>query len=97
MMPATLAIFPLALLTTAQAQKLADEFRVEMLHHRLDEFADRYCPAVKRFGLNHWSLDQVEFATDMPLAFLDATPHKTVRFYAYGFHLGCVASDRSMG
>jgi hypothetical protein len=49
-----------------QAQKLADEFRVEMLHRKLDGFADRYCPVVKEFGLNyHWSLDQVEFATDI--------------------------------
>ena len=48
-----------------KAQKLADEFSVEMLHWRLDEFADRYCPVVKQFELNyHWSLDQVEFATD---------------------------------
>ena len=38
---------------------------------RLAERLDRAsaCPVVKRFGLNyHWSLDQVEFATDMPLA-----------------------------
>jgi hypothetical protein len=49
-----------------QAQKLADGFRVEMLHRKLDEFADRYCPVVKQFELNyHWSLDQVEFATDI--------------------------------
>jgi hypothetical protein len=49
-----------------QAQKLADEFRVEMLHRKLDGFADRYCPVVKRFELDyHWSLDQVEFATDL--------------------------------
>jgi hypothetical protein len=49
-----------------QAQKPADEFRVEILHRKLDRFADRYCPVVKQFGLNyHWSLDQVEFATDV--------------------------------
>ncbi len=49
-----------------QAQKLADEFQVEMLHCKLDGFADLYCPVVKRLGLNyHWSLDQVEFATDL--------------------------------
>ena len=49
-----------------QAQKPAGEFRVEMLHRKRDEFADRYCPVVKQCGLNyHWSLDQVEFATDM--------------------------------
>ena len=48
------------------AQKLADEFRVEMLHRKLNGFADRYCPVVKQFELDyHWSLDQVEFATDI--------------------------------
>src|SRR6202140_4071273 len=49
-----------------QAQKLANEFRVEMLHRKLDPFAGLYCPVVKHFGLDyHWSLDQVEFATDV--------------------------------
>jgi hypothetical protein len=49
-----------------RAQKLADEFQVEMLHRKLDGFAERYCPVVKQFGLNyHWSLNQVEFATDI--------------------------------
>ncbi len=49
-----------------RAQKLADGFRVEMLHRKLDRFADCYCPVVKQFELNyHWSLDQVEFATDI--------------------------------
>src|SRR5271157_5051175 len=48
------------------AQKLADEFGVERLHRKLDGFADRYCPVVKQLGLTyHWSLDQVEFATDI--------------------------------
>ena len=36
-----------------KAQKLADEFRVEMLHRKLDGFADRYCPVVKQFELNY--------------------------------------------
>jgi len=49
-----------------RAQKLADEFRVQMLHRKLDEFADRYCPVLQQFELSyHWSLDQVEFATDI--------------------------------
>ena len=53
----------------AQAQKLADRFSVQLLHGKLDEFADRYCPVVRQFGLSyHWSLDQVEFATDIVLA-----------------------------
>jgi hypothetical protein len=49
-----------------RAQKLADSFCVEMLHRKLAEFADRYCPVIRQFGLSyHWSLDQVEFATDI--------------------------------
>jgi hypothetical protein len=37
-----------------------------VLHRKLDEFADRYCPVIRQFGLSyHWSLDQVEFATDV--------------------------------
>ena len=49
-----------------QAQKLADGFRVEMLHRKLDEFAKRDCPVVQQFEVNyHWRLDQIEFATDI--------------------------------
>jgi hypothetical protein len=49
-----------------RAQKLADGFRAESLHRKLDQFAERYCPVLKQFELNyHWSLDQVEFATDI--------------------------------
>lgn len=48
------------------AQKLADEFRADRLHHKLDEFAARFCPVLKQFDPTyHWSLDQVEFATDI--------------------------------
>jgi hypothetical protein len=53
----------------ARAQKLAANFSVEMVHRKLDAFADRYCPVVRQFGLSyHWSLDQVEFATDVVFA-----------------------------
>jgi hypothetical protein len=49
-----------------QAQSLADELRAEALHRKLDQFANRYCPVVKQFDLDyHWSLDQVEFSTDI--------------------------------
>jgi len=52
-----------------QAQMLADHFSVEMVHRKLDELADRYCPVIRQFGLSyHWSLDQVEFATDIVFA-----------------------------
>ncbi|HEX2523478.1 MAG TPA: MarR family transcriptional regulator [Terriglobia bacterium] len=51
---------------SAKAQKLADGFGVEMVHRKLDEFAASYCPVLKQFELSyHWSLDQVEFATDI--------------------------------
>jgi hypothetical protein len=49
-----------------RAQQLADGFSVEMLHRKLDEFAHRYCPVIRQLDLSyHWSLDQVEFATDI--------------------------------
>ena len=52
-----------------QAQKLAHQFSVEVLHRKLDEFADRYCPVIQQLGLTyHWSWDQVAFATDIVLA-----------------------------
>jgi hypothetical protein len=52
-----------------RAQKLADGFCVEMVHRKLDAFAQRYCPVIHRFELSyHWSLDQVEFATDLVFA-----------------------------
>jgi len=52
-----------------QAQKLADHFSVEMAHRKLDKFAERYCPVIGQFGQSyHWSLNQVEFATDIVFA-----------------------------
>jgi hypothetical protein len=52
-----------------RAQKLADNFSVQMVHRKLDEFANRYCPVIRQFDLSyHWSLDQVEFATDVVFA-----------------------------
>jgi len=52
-----------------QAQQLADSFSVELLHRKLDEFAQRFCPVVGRLGLRyHWSLGEVEFASDIVFA-----------------------------
>ncbi len=52
-----------------QAQELADHFSVEMVHRKLDAFAERYCPVIQQFGQSyHWSLNQVEFATDIVFA-----------------------------
>lgn len=47
-----------------QAQQLA-EVRVEPLHRVLDRLARQYCPVVAQFGGYHWSLMQVEYATDI--------------------------------
>lgn len=50
----------------AKAQKWADDWKVEKIHRKLDEFAQRYCPIIAGFGLRyHWSLDQAEYATDI--------------------------------
>jgi hypothetical protein len=50
----------------ARAQALADAFPVARLHHTLDVLATRYCPALAHFGVAyHWSLMQVEYATDL--------------------------------
>ena len=50
----------------AQAQALADAFPVARLHRALDAWAARYCPVAAQFGSTyHWSIMQVEYATDL--------------------------------
>ena len=50
----------------ALANQLANEFDVETLHRRLDEFARQYCPIVADLNLHYyWSLMQTEYATDL--------------------------------
>jgi len=49
-----------------QAQELSNSFKVDLLHHRLDLFAQRFCPIIERFNLRyHWSIMQAEYATDI--------------------------------
>jgi hypothetical protein len=49
-----------------RTQKIADDWPVEKLHRKLDEWADLYCPVIRQFGVRyHWSLEQVEFSTDL--------------------------------
>lgn len=49
-----------------RAQALADSFPVKRLHAKLDNLAEDLCPAYKRFNTTyHWSLMQVEYATDI--------------------------------
>lgn len=50
----------------AQANHLAGDWQVKLLHSKLDEFAQTYCPVVSQLQLNYnWSLMQVEYATDI--------------------------------
>ena len=50
----------------ARAEQIADGLRIQKLHRRLDEFAGRFCPIYRSFGLSyHWSVDQCEYATDI--------------------------------
>ena len=49
-----------------RAQQIADDWPVEKLHSKLDEWAERYCPVIRQFEVSyHWSLDQVEFSMDL--------------------------------
>ena len=51
-----------------RAQQLADAWQVSSLHRALDHFAATYCPVLKSLGVQyHWSLMQVEYATDILL------------------------------
>jgi hypothetical protein len=50
----------------AVANKIANEFDMEILHLRLDELAQQYCPVVTDLSLHyHWSIMQTEYATDL--------------------------------
>ena len=50
----------------SRAQALSDAFPIDRLHRALDSFAARYCPVAAQFGTTyHWSMMQVEYATDL--------------------------------
>lgn len=50
----------------ARAQELADQLSAKRLHRRLDRWARRFCPVLDYFPAGyHWSLLQVEYATDI--------------------------------
>lgn len=52
-----------------RAQELADGFSVKRLHRRLSKLASQFCPAAAEFSAGyHWSLMQVEYATDIVFA-----------------------------
>jgi hypothetical protein len=49
-----------------RAQKISNGWEARRLHWKLDEFARRFCPIFKHFGVvYHWSIDQAEYATDV--------------------------------
>lgn len=49
-----------------QAQGLADAWEPHRLHRQLDRLAATYCPVLRHFPAGvHWSLMQVEYATDV--------------------------------
>jgi hypothetical protein len=49
-----------------RAQELADGFSPDRLHRVLDRYAAQCCPVLEVFGQTyHWSLMQVEYATDL--------------------------------
>jgi hypothetical protein len=49
-----------------RAQELADAFSPDLLHRVLDRYAAQCCPVLEVFGQTyHWSLMQVEYATDL--------------------------------
>jgi hypothetical protein len=49
-----------------KAQHLSDTLQVKLLHRRLDQAAKAFCPVLRHFPSGyHWSLMQVEFATDV--------------------------------
>jgi hypothetical protein len=59
----------------AVANQLANEFDVEILHLRLDEFARQYCPVVTDLKLTYyWSIMQSEYATDLVFKSRDTLP-----------------------
>jgi len=48
-----------------KAQQMADSIRPDRLHKRLDRLAQLYCPVIRHFCSYHWSLMQLEYATDI--------------------------------
>jgi hypothetical protein len=49
-----------------KAQELSDKLEVQSLHKKLDEAAARYIGVVvRRFVSYHWSIEQIEYSTDI--------------------------------
>ena len=49
-----------------RAQALADAISPDLLHQRLDHYAERFCPVLDVFASRyHWSIRQIEYSTDL--------------------------------
>ena len=48
-----------------KAQALADRFDPIRLHRRLDRYARDFCSVYQRWPAVHWSITQIEYATDL--------------------------------
>ena len=47
------------------AQQMPDSFHPQVLHRKLEGFVERFCPVASEFAAGyHWSLMQLEYATD---------------------------------
>lgn len=56
-----------------KAQRISDQFDVKRLHKKLDSYTRQLCPVLNRFRSGvHWSLMQVEYATDLIFKSRDA-------------------------
>jgi hypothetical protein len=56
----------LSIADSEQANHLAAVLDIEMLHHKLDQLAEQYCPVIRKLHLNYrWSIMQAEYATDL--------------------------------
>lgn len=48
------------------AQEFSNSIAVDLLHIKLNQFAEKYCPVIKQFDLKyHWSIMQAEYSTDI--------------------------------
>lgn len=48
------------------AQKICGQLTVDQIHEKLDMFAEKFCPVIKKLEQHyHWSIMQAEYATDI--------------------------------
>jgi len=48
------------------AQRISDSFMSDIIHKKMNEFAERFCPVIRHFKHSyHWTVMQAEYATDI--------------------------------